>query len=203
LIRLQPLERPADPLLDGQGRLRSLLVVPPADVQPPIVVSEAQAVATMEAAGFEVVDVIDTMEDPSAAAGGDPIENESPECFAESCDMMMPHDVRKPAPAGCPPNCPTRLEAEREVQDEHDAERAAYEPELMTAQQRKRMGVEMRRIGLIERDERLAFVARIVGHGVETSNELTVEEASSVITALVAEGLDKVETRYDQDGGGE
>jgi len=121
--------------------------------------------------------------------------------FADSCDMTMPHDMSKHVPDGCPPNCPTRIEVEESMQAEYEAEEAAEHVEMMTGAQRKRMAVEMRRVGLVERDDRLAFAARVVGHDIETSNELTVEEASQVITALVEEGLNAVETRYDQDGG--
>jgi hypothetical protein len=173
--------------------LPSDIPAPPPEGTRPAVVSEAQAVATMEAAGFEVVDVIDTMEEPPP-----PTTEQS---FADSCDMTMPHDMSKHVPDGCPPNCPTRIEVEESMQAEYEAEEAAEHVEMMTGAQRKRMAVEMRRVGLVERDDRLAFAARVVGHDIETSNELTVEEASQVITALVEEGLNAVETRYDQDGG--
>jgi len=160
-------------------------------------VSEAQAVATMEAAGFEIVDVIDTMgEDESDAERHSYTAGE----LAATCDAGMPHDLNKGAPDGCPPNCPTRIETDESMQAEYHAEQDAAFPALMTDAQRKRMGAEMRRIGLVDRGERLAFAARIVGHEVETSNELTVQEASEVIQALTAEGLDRVETRYDRDG---
>lgn len=172
--------------------LPSDIPAPPSEGARPAVVSEAQAVATMETAGFEVVDVIDTMEEPPP-----PTAEQS---FADSCDMTMPHDMSKHVPDGCPPNCPTRIEVEESMQAEYEAEEAAEHVELMTGAQRKRMAVEMRRVGLVGRDDRLAFAARVIGHDIETSNELTVEEASQVITALVEEGLDAVETRYDQDG---
>jgi len=158
-----------------------------ADERPPVV-SEAQAAATMEAAGFEVVDVIDTMEDPP--------EPTAEMVFADTCDITMPHDTRKSAPDGCPPNCPTRLAAESTDQADQ-----AEPVELMTDAQRRRMGVEMRRVGLVETDERLAYVGRVIGREVLTTNEITVGEASRVITALTEEGLDRVETRYDQNEG--
>lgn len=167
----------------------------PPEQQRPTVVSEAAAAQTMEAAGFEVVDVIDTMTDPP--------EPDADMVLAETCDITMPHDMRKSAPDGCPPNCPTRVAADNGNQQPVDAPQ-----EYMTDQQRKRMNVEMRRVGLVERDERLAFVAHIIGREVQTSNELTVGEASEVITALVAEGLDDVRTKYglkddSDDGAGE
>lgn len=34
--------------------------------------------------------------------------------LAETCNELMPHFMNKKAPEGCPPNCPTRLAAEKE-----------------------------------------------------------------------------------------
>jgi hypothetical protein len=167
---------------------------PPADEQQrPTVVSEAKAAQTLESAGFEVVDVIDTMRPASEMPS---LEDDDVEVLADTCDITMPHDMRKPAPMGCPPNCPTRQAAERELNGNQQPVDAPQE--YMSDAQRKRMNVEMRRVGLVERDERLAFVAHVIGREVATSNELTVGEASEVITALVAEGLDDVRTTYGQ-----
>jgi hypothetical protein len=118
-VQPSPQELPAD------------IPAPPPDDPPTVVVSEAAAISAMEEAGFEVADVIDT------------------------------------------------LEPEQEAPLVQDAE------PMMSDPQRKRMAVEMRQAGLIERGERLAFASDIVGRELSTSNDLTVAEASQVIQALV------------------
>jgi hypothetical protein len=58
------------------------------------------------------------------------------------------------------------------------------EPELITGPQRRKMMAAYREAGFEERDARLAFAAAVVGHSLQSSNDLTVEEAGQVIEAL-------------------
>ena len=157
---------------------------PPDEDRPTVVseVGEKQARQTMGNAGFEVVDVIDGVEEPAA---------DMPPTLAPTCDDDMPHDMRYPAPRGCPPNCPTRVAAERPAEGDDQAVDSPA-TEMMTDAQRRRMHLGFRDVGLVERDERIAFTAHIIGRQIDTSSELTKEEASEVISALVDEGLDDV-----------
>jgi hypothetical protein len=133
-----------------------------------------------------------------------------------TCDLMMPHDTRH-SPHGCPPNCPTRVAAELsaaegavggaqavamfadvglqpevliETADVIDTMDEPAEPEpMVTDGQRKRMAVEMRNAGIVDRDERLTYVSDLIGRRVESGNELTVAEASRVIQSLIDKAI--------------
>jgi hypothetical protein len=138
-----------------------------------------------------------------------------------TCDLNMPHDIRF-TPYGCPPNCPTRLAANQvpaardeadavdmlnaaglqvetlDVLDGMDAPPDGEPARMVSEPQRKRMAVEMRKAGIVDRAERLAFVSHIVGREVQSGNDLTMSEASDVIRAVIeyAEtqpGLDAVQ----------
>jgi hypothetical protein len=61
---------------------------------------------------------------------------------------------------------------------------------MVTDAQRSRMAVEMRKAGIVGREERLTYVSDLVGRRVESGNELTVGEASRVIQALVDQRAD-------------
>lgn len=58
---------------------------------------------------------------------------------------------------------------------------------LISTPQLAKIGALMGEIGIKERDERLGYVAHVIGHGVESSKDLTKAEASKVIEALVAD----------------
>lgn len=55
----------------------------------------------------------------------------------------------------------------------------------MTDAQRKRLAVEMRKAGLVERADRLAYASRVVGRELASSTELSTIEATQVIQALI------------------
>lgn len=59
--------------------------------------------------------------------------------------------------------------------------------DLISNPQLAKIGALMGELGIKERDERLGYVAHIVGHGVESSKDLTKAEAHKVIDALVAD----------------
>lgn len=60
----------------------------------------------------------------------------------------------------------------------------AHVPDMLTDAQRRRLGVEFRQADIADRAERLAYVARVIGREVTSSNELTKDEATRVIRAL-------------------
>lgn len=62
---------------------------------------------------------------------------------------------------------------------------------MVTDGQRKRMAVEMRKAGIVDRDKRLAYVSDLIGRRVESGNELTVAEASRVIQALIDDATEE------------
>lgn len=134
-----------------------------------------------------------------------------------TCDLNMPHDIRQ-KPYGCPPNCPTRVAAEAAADAEAignlNAAGLAAEPiegvpgvvdvqlpdedmppddgePMVSEGQRKRMAVEMRKAGIVDRQERLSFVSDVVGREVQSGNDLTMREASRVIDAVIAYGTEK------------
>lgn len=111
----------------------------PPDDQPPVdeppagrVPTEAEAVATLERAGFEVVDVIATPE------------------------YATPDEVPEVSTAAA-----------------------------MTDPQRKRLAVELRKAGIVDREERLAYASGVVGRELGSSTELSTIEATQVIQALI------------------
>lgn len=60
----------------------------------------------------------------------------------------------------------------------------ADDPEGITDAQTRKMGAQMRKVGLTDRAESLAFVARVLGREVASRSDLTKAEASDVIEAL-------------------
>lgn len=77
------------------------------------------------------------------------------------------------------------LPGEAEVADvEERAREAAEEPQLITDLQRAKLQALMRELDVTGREARLSYCRQIVGHEIESSNELTLEEASRVIDAL-------------------
>lgn len=103
---------------------------------------------------------------------------------AEAC----PVDA-EPLPDDVPPPQPEESTAVEILEaagfDVEVIEEEAPEVEMVTDPQRRRLGAEFRQAGVTERAARLAFVARVIGREVPTSNELTKVEASKVIQALV------------------
>lgn len=67
---------------------------------------------------------------------------------------------------------------------EASAKEAAAEPELITSEQRKKMQALFREREVTDREARLAYVSTVAGRKVESSNDLTITEASRVIDAL-------------------
>lgn len=59
-----------------------------------------------------------------------------------------------------------------------------FEPEGITQPQIRKMGVLMKEAGLTDRDEALAYVAKVIGRQIGSRNELTKAEAIRVINAL-------------------
>jgi hypothetical protein len=60
-------------------------------------------------------------------------------------------------------------------------------PPSLSADQRKKMHATFNELGITEREARLKWSGEVIGRPVESSNDLTVAEASQVIEALVAE----------------
>jgi hypothetical protein len=60
----------------------------------------------------------------------------------------------------------------------------ADSPKLMTDPQRQKMMALFRELGFTEREGRLAFTRFVIGHAIESSTELTRDEARAVIDAL-------------------
>lgn len=58
----------------------------------------------------------------------------------------------------------------------------------ISPQQLSKIGVEMKKLGITERDEALGYVANVIGRQVESRNDLTKSEASTVIESLIADG---------------
>jgi len=148
----------------------------------PRVVTEADAAAIMGAAGFEVMDVMDVIDNL-----GEPADQQQDD-QQEATTPPEPTPDANAEPA--PPN------------GDDDPSDPGGQP--MTMPQRKRIGAEMRRAGLTERGERLSFVVDAIGRHIESSNELTVREASAVIQALadldntINEGLRRAEAAKHQ-----
>ena len=61
---------------------------------------------------------------------------------------------------------------------------SADDPAGITDAQTRKMGAQMRKVGLTDRAESLAFVARVLGREVASRSDLTKAEASDVIEAL-------------------
>jgi hypothetical protein len=125
---------------------------------------------------------------------------------AEPPPADVDFDAPPPAPSGAPPVVNVELPAEDfpeaaepdeaqavEAPDEDQAienlRAAGLDPQpvdpRITDAQRARLGVAFRQVGILARDDRLAFASEVVGRRLESSNELTVREASDVIHALV------------------
>ncbi|MGH9249752.1 MAG: hypothetical protein ACRD0W_09600 [Acidimicrobiales bacterium] len=107
------------------------------------------------------------------------------------------------------PDAPARRTARRAPPStkstELAADQAELEPELepepsepiteggITSHQIKKMGALMREQDLSDRDDALAYVAKVIGRQVGSRNELTKAEASAVIDALEADAVSLVE----------
>lgn len=72
------------------------------------------------------------------------------------------------------------------VEDEPTAAPAAPDAEHITGPQTKMLGALMRKAGIDGRDEALDYVSTLVGRDVTSRNELTKDEASTVIESLNA-----------------
>jgi hypothetical protein len=65
--------------------------------------------------------------------------------------------------------------------------------EGMTPDQQKKMFAQFGELGIKERDEYQSYISQVIGHEVESSKDLTVEQASAVIEAQIAD-LEAMET---------
>lgn len=83
--------------------------------------------------------------------------------------------LSRPRPA------PAEPEAEADVSGEIE------NPDPITANQLKKMGALMREAGLTQRADALLYVRQVIGHDVESRNDLTKDQASAVIDRLAAD----------------
>ncbi|MGH9252601.1 MAG: hypothetical protein ACRD0W_24255 [Acidimicrobiales bacterium] len=92
-------------------------------------------------------------------------------------------------PSGPPRRNAAQPIAETGLRPRTAADAAADAPatEGMTSPQRRKMNALMKEQELVERSARLAYVGKVIGRGVDSSNELTKAEASQVIDALEAD----------------
>lgn len=123
---------------------------------------------------------------------------ERPSTSAEPPDDPAPEPSLPPLPEPEPPSPPAieqpmtnEQQVEAVIAQEfpgatlvEQAEQNAEEPVLMTDPQRRKMQALFRGRGVTEREARLAYVATAARRKVSTSNELTIDEAASVIDAL-------------------
>lgn len=66
----------------------------------------------------------------------------------------------------------------------HSAPPPPQDPDAITAAQLKKIGAAMRELGITAREHALSYVADVIGHTVDSRNELSKDEASQVIEAL-------------------
>jgi hypothetical protein len=72
--------------------------------------------------------------------------------------------------------------------------------ETITPVQRRKLNALLRDVGIVQRADKLALCADLLGHDVATSNDLTVDEASAVIDALEAVKAAEADLVLDDDG---
>lgn len=98
--------------------------------------------------------------------------------------------VRPPAPAAAADRLRAALRpAEPPVQAEADEQADVDQPEAITAAQVKKIATVMTKLGITDRDSALLYVNDVLpdGRAVESRNDLTKDEATTVIEALEAE----------------
>jgi len=98
-------------------------------------------------------------------------------------------------PAAPVEDAPKRtMQRQPKGEPEKDAERVPTDTgEGMTDVQQKKMFAQFGELGIKERDEYQSYISQVIGHEVESSKDLTVEQASAVIEAQIAD-LEAVET---------
>lgn len=94
-------------------------------------------------------------------------------------DTATSHDV---APEIEPPGPPVDAGGPRPAKDDDESDNAGERS--VTRAQLSKIGAGMRELGITDRYDALGYVAQAIGRQVSSRNELTVEEASVVISSL-------------------
>lgn len=146
--------------------------------------------ATAEAARLVAADAIlgigySAEEVADGASGEVPLFDGGPAEAAEQPSTGTRRMSRRRAPAPAPEPEPTEDAPTDHAENASDEFPEFPEPGITTAQIRK-MGALMREAGLENRADALAYVGARIGRDVSSRNELTKDEASTVIDALEA-----------------
>lgn len=113
-------------------------------------------------------------------------------CRKVAADVLagVPHAVEEleleaaPKRAGSTVKRATTQAPEPDLEPTVTAEQIPNDPGAITPDQVKKMATVMGKLGLTERASALAYVADVIGHDVESRNNLTRAEASAVIDSL-------------------
>lgn len=105
--------------------------------------------------------------------------------------LAVEPDLQGEAPASTPGrrvlSRPRPAPAEPDAEPEAEVSGEIENPDPITAPQLKKMGALMRKAGLAQRADALLYVRQVIGHDVESRNDLTKDEASAVIDRLTAD----------------